>query len=348
MPVKNPGSYPTSSDVFYSPNIFINGVNVALWKAPSKGPTSGSKSTSSGGVNAQQDDTPQISSSASATFDKSVAEQTNSVPSVPTSDLQQPETIPPNSGLSGAPAPDNGLVLSSQTPEAPSTLPTKTVESYATQMAAYVANPDSYKMKIENVLTGNIKSTFPGTLRNLSLDPLESIAPKEAVIPLGVAFQTLVSEGLDGAWKETGTQGFQSNRNIIGIFADMGYDTNIAPFNSDQTPWSMALVNWVLKRSGYRYTTTLDAYDIMNRASDYGAVEVPLSEARVGDICLWDYGHANFVYQVFPDGKMSFLGGCQSLQNEPNSGTISVSWSKGYDPVNNNGSLLKVFRPTQV
>jgi len=348
MPVKNPGSYPTSSDVFYSPNIFINGVNVALYNAPSKSPTSGSKGSSSSGANPQQDATPQVTTSSAATFDKSVAEQTNSNPTVPTTELKQPEATPPNSGLSGEASSDTDLVLPAQTPEPASTLPTKTVEAYATQMAAYVANPDSYKMKVENVVSGNIKSTFPGTLRNLSLDPLQSIAPKEAVLPLGVAFQTLVSEGLNGAWKETGTQGFQSNRNILGIFADMGYDTNIAPFNSDQTPWSMALVNWVLKRSGYRYTTTLDAYDIMNRATDYSAVEIPLSEARVGDICLWDYGHVNFVYQVFPDGKMSFLGGCQSLQNDPNIGTISVSWTEGYDPVSNNGSLLKVFRPTQV
>jgi hypothetical protein len=31
MPVVNPGPYPTSSDVFHSPNFYINGVNVALW-----------------------------------------------------------------------------------------------------------------------------------------------------------------------------------------------------------------------------------------------------------------------------------------------------------------------------
>jgi hypothetical protein len=48
------------------------------------------------------------------------------------------------------------------------------------------------------------------------------------------------------------------------------------------------------------------------------------------------------------DGKLTFIGGCQSQPSEPNVGTISVSWQDGYDPVNNNGSLIKIYRPSKV
>jgi len=34
MPVVNPGPYPTSSDVFHSPNVFANFIPVALWNSP--------------------------------------------------------------------------------------------------------------------------------------------------------------------------------------------------------------------------------------------------------------------------------------------------------------------------
>lgn len=44
MPLQRPGKYPTSSDVFFSRNVFINGVEVALYMAPGTGPGGGSQS----------------------------------------------------------------------------------------------------------------------------------------------------------------------------------------------------------------------------------------------------------------------------------------------------------------
>lgn len=343
MPVKNPGSYPTSSDVFYSPNIFINGVNVALYNAPSKGPASSSGSSSDSSVNAQQDQNVDASSTAITS-----EQQSTSTPSPTLITPLPPPVVPPNSGLSGQATSDTTVVVPPQEPEANVGLSPETLATYSATVASFVANPDSFRMQLTNALSGNIKSCFPGTLRNLSLDPLISLAPKPELLPLMNVLTVLTDEGLQGSWKETGTQGFQSNRNIIGLFADLGYDTNVAPFNSDQTPWSMALVNWTLKRTGYRYTQSIDAFDIKNRTSDWGATEVALVDAIAGDIAVWDFGHVNFVKEKRQDGKLTFIGGCQAQPSEPNIGTISVSWQDGYDPVNNNGSLLKIYRPSKV
>jgi hypothetical protein len=340
MPVKNPGSYPTSSDVFYSKNVFINGIQVALWNAPTKGPTAKSGGAAASGVN-QQDQTQTSSSS----VDTQSAESTTSNIINPVA----PAAVPPNSGMSGQSTGEaTAVVLPEQTPEANVALSAETLATYSATVASFVANPDSFRMQLTNALSGNIKSCFPGTLRNLSLDPLISIAPKQELLPLMTALTVLSGEGLSGAWKETGTQGFQSNRNIIGLFADLGYDTNVPPFNSDQTPWSMALVNWTLKRTGFRYNQSIDAFDIKNRTSDWGATEIALANALPGDIAVWDFGHVNFVKEKREDGKLTFIGGCQAQPFEPNIGTISVSWQDGYDPVNNNGSLLKIYRPSKV
>jgi hypothetical protein len=339
MPVKNPGSYPTSSDVFYSKNVFINGVEVALWNAPAKGPKGSSGGAAAGGVSAQQDQ----NSTTATSIEQPVAETTPA-----TITPLPPPVVPPNSGLSGQATSDATVVVPPQTPEANVNLSQETLATYSATVASFVANPDSFRMQLTNALSGNIKSCFPGTLRNLSLDPLTSLAPKPELLPLMNVLTVLTDEGLQGSWKETGTQGFQSNRNIIGLFADLGYDTNVAPFNSDQTPWSMALVNWTLKRTGYRYTQSIDAFDIKNRSSDWGATEVALIDAIAGDIAVWDFGHVNFVKEKRQDGKLTFIGGCQAQPSEPNVGTISVSWQDGYDPVNNNGSLLKIYRPSKV
>jgi hypothetical protein len=345
MPVKNPGSYPTSSDVFYSKNVFINGIEVALWNAPAKGPATKGGGAAASGANQQQDQNQTSTSSSSATADTQSAESTTSN----IIDPAPPPVVPPNSGLSGQSSGDTtSVVLPEQAPEANVALSAETLATYSATVASFVANPDSYRMQLTNALSGNIKSCFPGTLRNLSLDPLTSIAPKQELVPLIAALSVLSSEGLLGSWKETGTQGFQSNRNIIGLFADLGYDTSIPPFNSDQTPWSMALVNWTLKRTGFRYTQSVDAFDIKNRTSDWGATEIALVNALPGDIAVWDFGHVNFVNEKREDGKLTFIGGCQAQPSEPNIGTIAVSWQDGYDPVNNNGSLLKIYRPSKV
>jgi hypothetical protein len=339
MPVKNPGSYPTSSDVFYSKNVFINGIEVALWNAPAKGPKGSSGGAAAGDVSAQQDQ----NSTTATSVEQPVSETTP-----PTISPLPPPVVPPNSGLSGQATSETTVVVPPQTPEANVNLSPETLATYSATIASFVANPDSYRMQLTNTLSGNIKSCFPGTLRNLSLDPLTSIAPKQELLPLMSALSVLTGEGLQGSWKETGTQGFQSNRNIIGLFADLGYDTSVAPFNSDQTPWSMALVNWTLKRTGFRYNQSIDAFDIKNRSSDWGATEITLANALPGDIAVWDFGHVNFVKDKRQDGKLTFIGGCQAQPSEPNVGTIAVSWQDGYDTVNNNGSLLKIYRPSKV
>ncbi len=164
MPVKNPGSYPTSSDVFYSPNIFINGVNVALYNSPSKGPASPSGSSSDSSVNAQQDQNVDASSTAIT------SEQQSTSTAAPTLTTPlPPPVVPPNSGLSGQATSDTTVVVPSQTPEANVNLSQETLATYSATVASYVANPDSFRMQLTNALSGNIKSCFPGTLRNLSL-----------------------------------------------------------------------------------------------------------------------------------------------------------------------------------
>jgi hypothetical protein len=255
---------------------------------------------------------------------------------------------PKNSGLLGEPYFIDSFVLSPQ-PEADSLvfLPKDVLNTYSLFLSSYTANPNAYRIRSEAVNSGNIKSSFYN-ISNLTLDDLETKTPPTKIIDLNKLFDVLIEESKAGCWFETGANRNLSNKNILRMFSDLGYDIRQAPFNSDQFPWDMIFVNWCLKRTGFKYTNSFDAYDIQNRTDAWEAIEVPISEAQRGDICLWDYGHVNFVREVLPNGKLSFIGSCQSTSYEQHRGNITISFSSGYDTINNDGTLIAVYRPKSI
>jgi hypothetical protein len=269
-------------------------------------------------------------------------EETDTV--IPRLDYIQPKV----SGLLGEPFFDSSFVLSPQ-PEADAAvvLPRDVLNTYSLFLSSYTANPNAYRMRSEAVATGNIKSAFYN-ISNLTLDDLQTKTPSVKLIDLARLFDVLIEESKLGCWIETGTNRNLSNKNILRMFADLGYDIRQAPFNSDQFPWDMVFVNWCLKRAGFKYTNSFDAFDIKNRTDAWEATEVSISEARRGDICFWDYGHVNFVKDVLPDGKLTFIGSCQCTSYEPHRGSITVSWESGYDVINNDGTLISVYRPKSI
>lgn len=269
-------------------------------------------------------------------------EETDTV--IPRLEYVQPKV----SGLLGEPYFDSSFVLSPQ-PEADATvvLAKDVLNTYSLFLSSYTANPNAYRMRSAAVASGNIKSSFYN-ISNLALDDLETKTPAAKVIDLYRLFDTLIEEAKLGCWIETGSNRNLSNKNILRMFADLGYDIRQAPFNSDQFPCDMVFVNWCLKRAGFKYTNSFDAYDIQNRTDAWEATEVAISEAQRGDICFWEYGHVNFVYDVLSDGKLTFIGACQSTSYDPHRGNITISYQSGYDTINNDGTLIAVYRPKSI
>jgi hypothetical protein len=111
----------------------------------------------------------------------------------------------------------------------------------------------------------------------------------------------------------------------------------------------MGFVNWVLKRTGYRYVQTAASIDIQKRATAYGAAKIPLNQGQPGDVALWSYGHVNFIYTA-NNGRYTFIGGNQSSReqnnNNPSSGSVTKSWPSGYAPPGDR-SLVGLWRPVQ-
>jgi len=150
----------------------------------------------------------------------------------------------------------------------------------------------------------------------------------------------LLSEAANDQWDETVNP---SNGNIINIWKELGFpDTSY--WKTDQTPWCAGFVNWVLKRTGYKYMQSARAYDFRDKTSVYGGVPVPVSDGQPGDIVVWDYSHVNFIYTVSSPGVYRFVGGNQSDRadgnNNPSGGTIT----------NNGGRASRIsgiFRPVR-
>jgi hypothetical protein len=132
-----------------------------------------------------------------------------------------------------------------------------------------------------------------------------------------------------GMWRETGQAGGVSNKNITGIWSNLGYP-NSGPWVSDQTAWCMGFINFGLKCSGYKYVQTASAAAITTTPERWGAVQVPKDQAQPGDIAFWSYRHVNFVYTA-NNGKFTFVGGNQSpkASNNPNDGDVTISYPGG-------------------
>ena len=141
--------------------------------------------------------------------------------------------------------------------------------------------------------------------------------------------QRTMEEAGRGMWRETGQAGGVSNKNITGIWSNLGYPSS-GPWVSDQTAWCMGFVNFALKCSGYKYVQTASAAAITTTPERWGAVQVPKDQAQPGDIAFWSYRHVNFVYTA-NNGKFSFVGGNQSpkASNNPNDGDVTNSWPGG-------------------
>ena len=117
----------------------------------------------------------------------------------------------------------------------------------------------------------------------------------------------------------------------------------------DQTPWCAGFVNWVLKRTGYRYMRSARAFDFKDKTSVYKGTLIPIRQAQPGDIVVWDYSHVNFLYSIKSNGTYTFVGGNQSdsarNNNNPSNGSVTNSWTGGWQT--SNGRITGIYRPTK-
>jgi hypothetical protein len=151
----------------------------------------------------------------------------------------------------------------------------------------------------------------------------------------------------NGYWRETGVEISRriqpSNPNIVDLWSNLGFTREYWTL-SDQTPWSMAFVNYGLKQNGYRYVQTPNPKDLEIRLEDYRFTRVSAAEARSGDVVLWSNDHANFVYEN-NNGILSFVGGSQPPAayeniNDGRIGDVSVVDSGG-------ASIVAILRPSK-
>jgi uncharacterized protein (TIGR02594 family) len=156
----------------------------------------------------------------------------------------------------------------------------------------------------------------------------------------------LLAEANNDQWDETVNP---SNGNILNIWSELGFP-DTAYWKTDQTPWCAGFVNWVLKRTGYKYMQSARAYDFRDKTSIYGGVPVPLSDGQPGDIVVWSYSHVNFIYTSPSPGTYTFVGGNQSdkaspTNNNPSGGTITHSHQYGW--TQSRGKVTGIYRPVR-
>ena len=165
------------------------------------------------------------------------------------------------------------------------------------------------------------------------------------------------------------------NEKILGVWNDIGYRVEDVWY-TDQTPWCMGFLNFVLKKAGYRYVQTATAKHLITKQAKYESTEITdFREAKCGDMCYWSSSHVNFIYSNDSDAQlMSFVGGNQNanalttlVENNPAGGTVSHNWAgtapSPYNPKGKKGGkgtynygrgsphdtmLLKIFRPKKV
>ncbi len=255
-----------------------------------------------------------------------------------------------NCGHKGAPGSSN-VIAADIVPQSfvipPVIIPAAVQARIDSQTNSYVANPSRFQVESNN----QVKRNYPGTPEQPSSvgTSLIDTSPTSATASDIPGFLSqILSEAAKGAWEETGMKGKPSNPNIIGIWKELGYPSSGA-WLTDQTAWCMGFVNYVLKKTRYRFIQTAWAYDIRTRAGAYKATQIPLNQGQPGDIALWSYGHVNFVYTA-TGSSYSFVGGNQSSSaknnNNPSSGSVTRSWPSGYR-VPGDGSLVGLWRPSR-
>lgn len=150
----------------------------------------------------------------------------------------------------------------------------------------------------------------------------------------------------EGYWSETGMKDkTKSNPNIMAMWKDIGMES-VAKGLGDQTAWCMAFVNWVLKQCNYRYVQSARAYELRDKPEKWKATKV--SDPQPGDMCVWNYSHINFVYEI-KNGKCTFVGGNQGggkvSDNNPKGGSVTISYPNGV-PINHK-NIVGFYRPSK-
>ena len=215
----------------------------------------------------------------------------------------------------------------------------------------YVANPSAYQNN--QAAYNGVKAQYPGTVDDGMTQSTSTGLIAEASTSTGYsdiipALNSILEEAKRGMWRESGQKGRPSNPNILKIWQSLGYP-NSSPWTTDQTPWCMGFVQYVLKLTGYRYVQTAWAYTIRDAPSKWNATQVRKEQAQPGDIALWSFGHVNFVYQN-SGGRLSFVGGNQTptsgKNNNPDDGDVTISWpGPACSPSNN--TLIGCWRPSK-
>jgi len=202
---------------------------------------------------------------------------------------------------------------------------------------AYEKNPNAYSVNSE----GMVKTNYPGTPE---IDSGEGVAPSTAAAEdIKPFLDKIMVEANNGCWRETGQNGAPSNQNIVNIWKELGINN----FKSDQIAWCMGFINWVLKRTGYRYVSATLAVDIQRYSSKWQAEQITdVAQVRPGDITLFNFGgnsyHVAFVY-TNTSGRLVYCGGNQSPKNKgnnPNDGDVTTT---GCNP----SKVIGYWRPSR-
>lgn len=195
------------------------------------------------------------------------------------------------------------------------------------------SNPPSYP-----------KSYNPVSPPRSEIVPPNTQASAADIVPF---LQQILQESNNGKWDELGA--IPGNANIINLWAELGFDMTNDFWLNDDTPWCAGFMNWVLKRTGYRWIQSARAFDIADRTDDYSATPVPIDQGQPGDIAVWSYSHVNFIYTA-NSGTYTFVGGNQSDRgrndNNPSGGSVTRSWPNGYTVPGNN-TLRAIYRPSK-
>lgn len=219
----------------------------------------------------------------------------------------------------------------------------------ASTTTSYLSNPSSFSNP--TAAENGVKQYYAPVAAEVSTG---TIAPSEAAGTEIVPFLTsILTEAKDSLWRETGQGGKPSNKNITGIWVELGFPSR-SPWNTDQTAWCMGFLNWVLKKTGYRWAQEAGSRALSAKPERWNATSVPISQAQPGDLVLWNFGHVNFVYAKSGD-KLSFCGGNQTptsgKNNNPDDGDVTVSWGgpTGATPLwtESRGGITGIWRPSK-
>jgi len=217
------------------------------------------------------------------------------------------------------------------------------------KIAEAIANPP---------LSGDDSGQVPQRYEGAPAAGVDDMGTTTALVDARAANSTAAANGIPGflsqvlaeannnQWDENGT-----NSNILNLWVELGFPVSTDRYwRTDSTPWCAGFVNWVLKRTGYKYMQSALAYDFRNKTSLYGGVPVPLTDGQPGDIVVWNYSHVNFIYTSPSPGTYTFVGGNQSdkaspTNNNPSGGTITHSHQYGW--TTSKGKVTGIFRPVR-